>query len=131
MLPGTSIHTLIGGIDMLLARKNYPMKSDVRERDDMYILEVNLPGFKKENIKAHVDNGNLIIAASQEKEDEKSKKNYIRKERYHGEYKRSFYIGHNIKQEDIKASYKWGVLRLEIPKEINKDEKSQGTIKIA
>ncbi len=116
---------------MLLARKNYPMKSDVRERDDMYILEVNLPGFKKENIKAHVDNGNLIIAASQEKEDEKSKKNYIRKERYHGEYKRSFYIGHNIKQEDIKASYKWGVLRLEIPKEINKDEKSQGTIKIA
>lgn len=115
----------------MIARKNYPMKSDVREKDNMYVLEVNLPGFKKEDIKAHVDNGNLMISASQEKEEEKNKKNYIRKERYHGEYKRSFYIGHSIKQEDIKATYKWGVLRLEIPKEIEEESKNKGVINIA
>ncbi|MDO5520115.1 MAG: Hsp20/alpha crystallin family protein [bacterium] len=116
---------------MIIARKNYPMKSDVREKDNMYVLEVNLPGFKKEDIKAHVDNGNLIITASQEKETERNKKNYIRKERYSGQYQRSFYIGHSIKQEDIKASYKWGVLKLEIPKENKEAKKNVTQIKIA
>ncbi|MDO5292838.1 MAG: Hsp20/alpha crystallin family protein [bacterium] len=116
---------------MIIARKNYPMKSDVREKEDMYILEINLPGFKKEDIKAHVDNGNLIITASQDKETEKNKKNYIRKERYSGQYQRSFYIGHSVRQEDIKATYKWGVLRLEIPKEIKEQKKAASQIQIA
>lgn len=116
---------------MMFLRKNYPMKSDVREKEDQYILEINLPGFKKEEIKAYVENGNLIVTASQEKEQEKDKKNYIRKERYSGTYQRSFYIGHNVKQKEIKASYKFGVLRLTIPKEVKTGEQSSGAIKIA
>lgn len=116
---------------MLFSRKNYPMKSDVREKEDQYILEINLPGFKKEDIKAYVENGNLIVTASEAKDQEKNKKNYIRKERYSGTYKRSFYVGRNIKQEDIKASYKFGVLKLTIPKEVKNEESSAGSIKIA
>lgn len=101
---------------MMFLRKNYPMKSDLREKEDQYILEVNLPGYKKENIKAYVEGGNLIVTASEEEEQEKTKKNYIRKERYSGTYKRTFYVGHNVKSEEIKASYKFGVLKLVIPK---------------
>ena len=116
---------------MLIARKNYPMKSDIREKDDMYILEINLPGFKKEEIKARVNDGNLIITASKESTEEKETKNYIRRERYAGEYTRSFYVGHYLKQEDVKASYKWGVLKLIIPKEPKDMSSNSGKINIA
>lgn len=101
---------------MLLAKKNYPMKSDVREKKDTYVLEVDLPGFQKEDIKAYVKDSYLILSASQSKENKKEDGRFIHQERYSGAIQRSFYIGSQICQEDIKASYKHGVLKLIIPK---------------
>lgn len=98
------------------------MKTDIKENDNNFELEIDLPGFKKDNIKMSIDDGYLTINAKQEdNKDEKDKHGkYVRRERYFGECSRSFYIGDDIKEEDIKAKYKNGTLRVEIPK---KEEK--------
>ncbi|MCR4924267.1 MAG: Hsp20/alpha crystallin family protein [Lachnospiraceae bacterium] len=97
------------------------MKTDVREKDNNYEVSIDLPGFKKEEISAELDNGYLTISASKglDKEENDKKGRLIRKERYSGAMQRSFYVGDNITEEDIKASYKHGVLRLDIPKKEN------------
>ena len=94
--------------------KDY-MKTDIYEKNNRYIIETDLPGIKKENIKVNYDNGYLTIIAS--KTVLSSDPNtYIRRERLYGEIKRSFYIG--IKKEsDIKAIYKDGILTISFPKE--------------
>ena len=101
---------------------NKMMKTDIKENDNNFELEIDLPGFKKDNIKMSIDDGYLTINAKQEdNKDEKDKHGkYVRRERYFGECSRSFYIGDDIKEEDIKAKYKNGTLRVEIPK---KEEK--------
>lgn len=93
-------------------------KTDIKELKDNYLLEVELPGFNKEDIKAEINNGYLIITASHnENKDEKDNEGrYIRKERYSGQFTRSFYIGENITQEDIKGKFENGLLKLEVPK---------------
>ena len=98
------------------------MKTDIKENDNNFELEIDLPGFKKDDIKMSIDDGYLTINAKQEdNKDEKDKHGkYVRRERYFGECSRSFYIGDDIKEEDIKAKYKNGTLRVEIPK---KEEK--------
>lgn len=98
-------------------RKNMG-NTDIKELEDKYLLEVELPGFKKENIKAEMNNGYLVITASQEEnKDEKIEEGkYIRKERYSGKCMRSFYVGEQISQEDVKAKFENGVLTLEVPK---------------
>lgn len=101
---------------MMNSKRHYPMKSDVREKDDKYILDIDLPGFHKEDIKAYVKDGYLIVSASRTEEKERKKGRMIRQERYNGSYQRSFYVGSQVCQEDIKAVYKHGVLKLEIPK---------------
>ena len=101
---------------MMISKRHYPMKSDVREKDDQYILDIDLPGFQKEDIKAYVKDGNLIVSATQHKAKEQKKGKMIRQERYTGVYQRSFYVGREVHQEDIQASYKHGVLKLLIPK---------------
>lgn len=97
------------------------MKTDIKEHEDKYEILVDLPGFNKEDIKMHIDDGYLIINAKtnneQSEKDEKGK--YVRKERYYGECSRSFYVGDQVKEEDIKANLKNGTLNIEIPK---KDE---------
>ena len=95
------------------------MKTDIKEHDDKYELLVDLPGFNKENIKIHIEDGYLIINAKTEiKDNDKQEKGkYVRKERYYGECSRSFYVGSQIKEEDIKANLKNGILNIEIPKE--------------
>lgn len=108
---------------MKLQKKHLIMKSDVREKEDMYIVDVDLPGFKKEDIKAYVKSNYLIITASRKTESSADLNSYIRKERYNGEYTRSFYIGSMVNEVDIKASYQNGVLKILIPK--NKVEKIQ------
>lgn len=113
---------------MLLQRKHDPMKCDIREKKDRYLLEINLPGFQKENLKAYVENGYLIVSATQDKESKEEQNKFIRCERYHGELKRSFYIGKDINQEDIKATYQHGVLKLILPKI---EEKAKEVIQIA
>lgn len=95
------------------------MKTDVKESESGYELEMDLPGFKKEDIKVSLDNGYLTIHAEKgldEDTEEKKTGKYIRRERYSGSCERSFYVGENVKQEDIKGEFKHGILKLNIPK---------------
>ncbi len=101
------------------------MKTDVKEMDDAYELEMDLPGFKKEEIQISLENGYMTINAVKGlDEDEKEKKTgkYIRRERYVGSCCRSFYVGENLTEEDIQAEFKHGILKLTIPKKDPKKE---------
>ncbi len=101
-------------------RESKLMRTDIKEKKDKYIVDIDLPGYEKEDIKIEVDNGYLIVnAKTNHHKDEKEEGKYVRKERFVGECSRSFYVGENVKQEDIKASFRNGTLKIEIPK---KDE---------
>lgn len=110
--------------DDFLTRKNQSlMKSDIKETDNNYVIETDLPGYNKENITIDLKNGYLGISAKVESTDE-SKENgkYIHQERFYGECSRSFYVGDNIKEEDINAEFKNGILKIVIPKKEEKKE---------
>ena len=94
------------------------MKTDVREHEDGYEVEVELPGFHKDEIELSLENGYLTITAAKglDKDEKDKKGKLIRQERYCGSMQRSFYVGENLTEEDIKASFKHGVLNLMIPK---------------
>ena len=95
------------------------MKTDIRETDGSYELDVDLPGFKKDEIKVQLKDGYLTLAAAKgldEEEDDKKTGRYIRRERYAGACERSFYVGEDVTQEDIKGEYKHGILKLFVPK---------------
>ena len=94
------------------------MKTDVRETEDGYELDIDLPGFKKDEVTAQLDNGYLTIQASKglDKEQKDKKGKYIRKERYAGSMSRSFYVGDAITEEDVHAKYEDGILKLSVPK---------------
>lgn len=100
------------------------MKTDIQEKDNNYILDMDLPGYDKSDIKAQLKDGYLTITAQKNtsKEDKDEKGNYIRRERYCGKCSRSFYVGENLKEEDIKASFNNGILKLTFPKEVGKKE---------
>lgn len=98
------------------------MKTDIQETEKEYLLEVDLPGYKKEDIKIDVSEGYLTINAKVNKEDNEEEKNYVRRERFTGEVTRSFYVGEDIKEDEIKASFKDGILTLNVPK-VNPEEK--------
>lgn len=99
------------------------MRTDIKEKKDKYIVDIDLPGYEKENIKIEVDNGYLIVnAKTSHHKDEKEEGKYVRKERFVGECSRSFYVGEDVKQDDIKASFRNGTLKIEIPK---KDESKE------
>ena len=93
------------------------MKTDIKEKNNEYLLAVDLPGYDKNDIKISVEDGYLNIHAktNTEKEDKEEGK-FVRKERYYGECSRSFYVGEDVKADDIKASFKNGILSLELPK---------------
>lgn len=102
---------------------NKIMKTDIKEHKDSYSIIVDLPGYDKDNIKIDIDDGYLTIdAIESSNEEEKEKGKFVRKERYYGECKRSFYIGENIEAEDVKASFKNGTLKLIVPKKEPKKE---------
>lgn len=94
------------------------MKTDVKEVDDGYELDIDLPGFQKDDIKARLTDGYLTITASKgENKEEKDKDGrYIRRERYSGSMSRSFYVGSAVKEEDIRAKFENGILKLSVPK---------------
>ena len=96
----------------------HEMKTDVRETDSGYEVDIDLPGFKKDEIDVQLDNGYLSISAAKglDKEEKDKEGKYIRKERYAGSMSRSFYVGDAITEGDIKAKYESGILRLSIPK---------------
>ena len=97
---------------------NAVMKTDVKEREDGYELNIDLPGYKKENVQAELKDGYLTITASNNTEKEEKDENgkFIRRERYYGNCTRSFYVGDVVEQEDIKARFENGVLVIDIPK---------------
>ena len=108
------------------------MKTDTREHDAGYELDIDLPGFKKDEIKVELENGYLTISATKGADnDEQDKKGkYIRRERYAGTMQRSFYVGDDVTQEDIKAKFENGILRLSIPKKDAKAVETKKTIAI-
>ena len=132
---------------MLLANRNYNLfdemfkdpfftrpfeKTDIHEKNGNYMIEMELPGYVKEDIKADLKDGYLTITASKNetKEEKDSKGNCIRKERYTGTCNRSFYVGEQVTQDDIHASFKDGILSLQVPKDIPKVEDSPKLITI-
>ena len=110
------------------------MKTDIKEFDDKYEVEIDLPGFKKDEVHAELKDGYLVVSAEKGlDEDEQDKKTgkYLRRERYAGSCQRSFYVGRDITEEDIKAQFQHGMLTLFVPKKEAKpvvEEKKHITI---
>ena len=98
--------------------QNELMRTDVKELDNGFELSIALPGVKKEDITAEINDGYLTISAttSTNKDEKNADGKYIRRERFYGSAKRSFYVGEDITEEDIKAKYEDGILTLDIPK---------------
>ena len=94
------------------------MKTDVRETDHSYELDIDLPGFKKDEVKVDLKNGYLTISAAKslDKESEKKNERYIRKERYAGKMARSFYVGEDVEPKDVSAKFEDGILKVSLPK---------------
>ena len=95
------------------------MNTDIKETEKGYELAISLPGVKKEDIKAEVKDGYLTITAAKgldQDEQEKDTGRYIRRERYAGSCQRSFYVGDDVTEEDIKGEFKHGILKLFVPK---------------
>ena len=114
-------------LDSSFLKSNNIMKSDIYEQNNNYIIEIDLPGFDKNNVYIDYYNEYLTVKASKKEESEETGR-YIRKERYYGEYKRAFYIG-EIDEKNISANYNNGVLKITVPKEqIKKEVKKQITI---
>ena len=109
-----------GNIDHTLYGKHaqHMMKTDVKELEDSYEVDVDLPGFKKDEIHLELNNGYLTISTEKtlEKDNEDKKGKMLRQERYSGVMQRSFFVGEHLTEEDIKASYDSGVLHVIIPK---------------
>ena len=99
------------------------MKTDIRETDSAYELEMDLPGFKKEDVKVSLENGCLTISAEKGMDQDENKKGrYLRRERYAGACERSFYVGEDVTEDEIKGEFKHGILKLTIPKKEAKPE---------
>ncbi len=94
------------------------MKTDIKEHDTGYELIIDLPGVKKENIKAELNDGYLTVSAesSASKDEKDAKGKYICRERYSGSYSRSFYVGDGVTEQDITAKFEDGTLKLSVPK---------------
>lgn len=110
----------LANVDRRLYGKNagHVMKTDVNETDENYELEIDLPGFKKDEINVKLEDGYMTISATKGLDKEKKDKHgkLIRQERYAGAMQRSFYVGEGVKTEDVKAKFEDGVLKLDIPK---------------
>jgi HSP20 family protein len=100
--------------DFPISNSNVLMKSDIYEEGNNYVIEIDLPGFKKEDVTINYDKGYLTIEAKKE-ETKEEKKNYVKRERYYGEFKRSFYVG-DIDDSLIKAKFEDGILKINFPK---------------
>ena len=111
-----------GGDDFFPRREQSLMKTDIREKDDKYIIEMDLPGFEKENINLELKEGYLTVSAKVEREGNDEKERYVHKERFYGECSRNFYVGEEVTEHDIHAEFKNGILKVSIPKKEAKKE---------
>lgn len=112
--------------DMFPNKEDEIMKADVYEKQNHYYIKLDIPGVKKEDINISYDKGYLHITATK-KEELEEMENYIRKERFYGEFQRTFYVG-DINEKNIKANYKDGILCITFPKEEPKESRRQITI---
>lgn len=101
--------------DDLIESENSKMKCDIYENDGIYNIEVDMPGYTKEDINIECNKGTIVISAHKEDNEEENKKNYIKRERFYGSVSRSFYLG-EIDEEKIKAEFKDGTLFVTVPK---------------
>ena len=108
------------------------MKTDVKEKDNTYEVDIDLPGFKKDEIQIQLENGYVTVSAAKALDkDEKDKEGkYIRRERYAGNVSRSFYVGDNVRKEDIHPKFENGILSFTVPKEQKAVEKNSHFIAI-
>ena len=109
------------------------MKTDVKETDKAYELDIDLPGFDKENVQIELNDGYLTINAStnEEKEDKDENGTFLRKERFVGSCRRSFYVGDDVSEDDISAKFENGILSINVPKkELPKPEDRKRLISI-
>lgn len=108
------------------------MKTDIRETDGSYELDIDLPGFKKDEVRVQLKNGYLTISAAKglDKDEQDKKGNFIRRERYAGSMSRSFYVGNGVTENEIHAKYEDGILKLSIPKKDPKAVEEKGYIQI-
>ena len=108
------------------------MKTDIREHDNGYEVDIDLPGFKKDEINVELENRYLTVSAAKglDKDEQDKKGKYIRRERYAGAMQRSFYVGDTLTQEDIKAKYDNGILSISIPKKDAQAVETKKTIAI-
>ncbi len=100
------------------------MKTDIKEQDNGYVVAIDLPGFKKEEVMAELKDGYLTISASKamDKDEKDEEGRYIRRERYMGNMSRSFYVGEDVTEDDIHAKFEDGILKLAIPKKEVKNQ---------
>ena len=108
------------------------MKTDVRETDNTYELDIDLPGFKKDEVQLDLKDGYLTISAAKglDKDQEDKKGKYIRQERYSGACSRSFFVGEGIEPRDVSAKFEDGILRVSLPKQVKKELPRNSTIAI-
>ncbi|MPN18563.1 putative Hsp20 family chaperone [bioreactor metagenome] len=97
------------------------MKTDISEDGDKYRLSMELPGYNKDDVKIALDDGYLTVTATKETSNDEEKQNYVHKERYFGECRRSFYVGEGIDENNIKARFENGVLDVSFPKAASKE----------
>ena len=111
---------------------DFPFERDVRELDDHYELDIDLPGFKKDEISAELKDGYLIISAAKglDKDQKDKEGRMIRQERYAGSCSRSFYVGEGVTEQDIKGKFEDGILKLSVPKKDAKKVEEKKTIAI-
>ena len=102
--------------DFLPRKDRNLMKTDIKEHKDKYTVEVDLPGFTKENINLSLTNGYLNIHAKMEKTEKEDEGKFLHRERFFGECSRSFYVGDEVEEKDIQAEFKNGILKIEVPK---------------
>lgn len=108
------------------------MKTDIHEKDGKYILEMEIPGYKKEDVKISLYNGELTVSAAHTVTDEEKNASgkLLRQERYTGSCSRTFYVSEGIQDTDIRASFNNGILTIELPTEKKKEEESKKFIDI-
>ena len=108
------------------------MKTDVRETDSGYELDIDLPGFKKDEVKLDLKDGYLTISAAKglDRDEQDKKGRYIRQERYAGACSRSFYVGEQVEPKDVSASFEDGILKISLPKNSPKELPKNTTIAI-
>ena len=108
------------------------MKTDIRETENTYELDIDLPGFKKDDVQIELQNGYLTISAAKgvDKDEQDKKGRYIRQERYAGAMSRSFYVGENVTIEDMHARFESGILQISVPKNVQKQLPKRNILEI-